>query len=89
MNCLWYRIVPLPAPGMTAADSFYSEPATFKHTVFFKRLQCIMRTGRRKPAFGPQYGRNDPLVYFYQCYKWNTKYLKQGFHLLWLSAFVK
>lgn len=77
---LWNGVVPMSAPGMAAPNSFYGKPATFKHTIFFKRLQGIIRTGRCEPAFWPQHGRNYPLIYFYQCYKRKTKYLKHGFH---------
>ena len=46
-----------------------------------------MRTGGRKPAFGAQHRRDNPLINFYQCNKGKAKYLKQYFHEQWLSAF--
>ena len=48
-----------------------------------------MRTGGRKTAPGPQYGRNYQLVNFYQRDKRKTKYSQQRFHGQWLSTFVQ
>jgi hypothetical protein len=38
----------MPAPRMTARNSFDSKPTAFEDTVFFERLQSIVGTGRCK-----------------------------------------
>ncbi len=43
---LWYRVMPMSPPWMTAGNSSESKPAAFKNTVFPDGLQSIMRTCR-------------------------------------------
>src|SRR5690348_16032221 len=47
-----YRIIPLPAPGVTAADAFYCKPEALEDALFFKSLEAVVRAGWCKPAFG-------------------------------------
>jgi hypothetical protein len=55
---------------MTAADALNGEPETFEKSVFPKRLQGIMRTGRRKAALWSQKRRKKELVHPDEADEW-------------------
>ena len=59
---LRHRVVPAPAPRVTAANTFGGEPETFEQTILFKCFQSILAAGGRIPARRAQPGRNSLLV---------------------------
>lgn len=77
---LRHRVVPASTPGMAAGNAAGRQPKPFKRTVFLKRLQPVLRAGRRKAAPWPQQGRDHPLVEFDQGNKWKGQYFKKDLH---------
>lgn len=54
--------MPMPAPGMAAADAFEREPASFKGAILADGLDTVLRTRGRIPARCTQHRRQQVLV---------------------------
>ena len=84
MGALWHRIVAGAAPGMAAANAFYSKPKPFEQAVFFKGLHAVGAAGGCVAAGWAQEGRNAFLVQPDECHKGQGQYFKKFFHAAWL-----